>query len=146
MPPLTQYRRVEPAQPDRWRLDQNRLTAVPLDLLALLARYLDDRALQQLCRFLFDAYAIHPRKCFTHYAQPQYDALRLMLDELAQRPPAYNECVRARETRILLANEPRNFPARVQPEAAAQHTRDVVRANPFVVLFVFVNCQLAWLE
>lgn len=141
LPALVPYRHLQPTSVDARRLAENRLTAAPLDLLQLLLHFVDNVSLQQLARFLFDAYAIQTKMCFTRYAPPQHDLMLVLLNELRSRVP-HNECVRARETRILLANEPRNFPARIQPETAAQHTGEVVRANQFVVLFVFVTCTL----
>ena len=141
LPACLPYRQLQSTCTDPHRLEQNRLTAAPLDLIALLARYLDTGALQQLARFLFDAYAIQAEKCFTRYAPPQHSIMRVLLDELRQRN-LFDACVRARETRITRANEPRNFPARIQPEAAARRTQRVVRDNQFVLLFFFVNCEL----
>jgi hypothetical protein len=142
LPPLAAFRQLAPTSADARHLAQNRLTAAPLDLLALLARHLDTGALQQLCRFLFDAFAIHQKMCFTRYQAAQCALLRLLLCELHHRPPLLADCVRAQASRILLANEPRNFPARIQPERAARHTECVVRANQYQALFVFVNCTL----
>ena len=142
LPRLAHCRQLAPTSADQRQLARNRLTAAPLDLISLLMRYLDTHALQQLARFLFDAFSVQSKMCFTRYTSAQQDLLCVLQCELKQRPAVFDECVRARESRILLANEPRNFPARIQPERAAEHTACVVRANQYCALFVFVNCQL----
>ncbi len=139
--PLTPYRQLKPSEADPRALAQNRLTALHSDVLAQLLRRMDDATLQQCARFLFAAYAVHPKMCFAHYSPNQHALLALLRGELTQRPVVV-VCERALTSRLLLANAPRNFPARIQPEEATRATEQAVRSNAFAALFVFVNCQL----
>jgi len=127
-------------------LDNNRLTLLDTDLLALILSFMPNDSLQTFCHFLFELLSIDPQKACTTYCplQQRYLTLLQMRIKTNRTIMAYADEMRINQIHCceMLRSTGGMENGWTAPASERLDAMRLVLATPFFDVIVFLNCAI----